>query len=70
MHALFNLCCLHYILIYNLEVSFIFRLTFVQLNMIKMFTVQQKLVFPFHPAIASSSRKLELPITRTFNDFP
>ena len=31
---------LRYILIYNLEVSFNFHLTFVQLNMIKMFTVQ------------------------------
>ena len=28
-----------YVLIYNLEVSFSFHLTFLQLNMIKMFTV-------------------------------
>ena len=31
---------LHYVLIYNLEVSFNFHLTFLQLNVIKMFTVQ------------------------------
>ena len=31
---------LRYILIYNLEVSFNFHLTFLQLNVIKMFTVQ------------------------------
>ena len=31
---------LRYVLIYNLEVSFNFHLTFLQLNMIKMFTVQ------------------------------
>ena len=29
-----------YVLIYNLEVSFNFHLTFLQLNVIKMFTVQ------------------------------
>ena len=29
-----------YVLIYNLEVSFNFQVTFVQLNVIKMFTVQ------------------------------
>ena len=28
------------VLIYNLEVSFNFQLTFVQLNVVKMFTVQ------------------------------
>ena len=30
---------LHYVLIYNRGVSFNFRLTFLQLNVIKMFTV-------------------------------
>ena len=34
------LCFLRYILIYNLELSFNFHLTFLQLNMIKMFIVQ------------------------------
>ena len=31
---------LRYVLIYNLEVSLNFHLTFLQLNVIKMFTVQ------------------------------
>ena len=31
---------LHYVLIYNLEVSFNFHLTFLQLNVIKMFSMQ------------------------------
>ena len=31
---------LRYVLIYNLEVSFNFHLTFLQLNVIKMFAVQ------------------------------
>ena len=31
---------LRYVLIYNIEVSFNFHLTFPQLNVIKMFTVQ------------------------------
>ena len=31
---------LRYVLIYNLEVSFNFHLTFLQLNLIKIFTVQ------------------------------
>ena len=31
---------LRYVLIYNLEVSFNFHLTFLQSNVIKMFTVQ------------------------------
>ena len=40
-----RMLCLGYVLlrcvlIYNLEVSFNFRLLFLQLNMIKMFTVQ------------------------------
>ena len=32
--------CLRYVLIYNLEVSFNFHLTLLQLNVIKMFTMQ------------------------------
>ena len=51
---------LRYILIYNLEVSFNFHLTFLQSNVIKMFTMQKKLFF-FLPAIF-----FELPITRTY----
>ena len=35
-----NVLLLHYVLIYNLEVSFNFHLTFLQLSVIKMFTVQ------------------------------
>ena len=54
-----------YLLIYNLEVSFSFQLTFLQLNVIKMFTVLQKLFFPLLMANC-----FELPITRTFFDFP
>ena len=50
---------LRYVLIYNLEVSFNFHLTFLQLNVIKMFTVQLKLFFFLLPAIF-----FELPITR------
>ena len=56
---------LHYVLIYNLEVSFNFHLTFLQLNVIKMFTVQLKLFFTLLSAIF-----FELPITRTLFDFP
>ena len=56
---------LRYVLIYNLEVSFNFLLTFRQLNVIKMFTVQQKLFFTLLSAIF-----LEVPITRTFFRFP
>ena len=51
---------LRYVLIYNLEVSFNFQLTFLQLNATKMFTLQLELFFSFLPAIF-----LELPITRT-----
>ena len=36
----FGYVLLRYVLIYNLEVSFNFYLTFLQLNVIKMFTVQ------------------------------
>ena len=54
---------LHYVLIYNLDVSFNFHLTFLQLNVFKIFTVTAQ--FSFLPAIF-----LELPITRTFFDFP
>ena len=35
-----NVLLLHYVLIHNLEVSFNFHLTFLQLSVIKMFTVQ------------------------------
>ena len=35
-----NILLLRYILIYNLAVSFNFHLTFLQLSVIKMFTVQ------------------------------
>ena len=35
-----NILLLRYILIYNLAVSFNFRLTFLRLSVIKMFTVQ------------------------------
>ena len=55
---------LRYVLIYNLEVSFNFHLTFLQLNMIKMFTVQKKLFFTLLSAISG-----ELPITRTLFRF-
>ena len=56
---------LRYVLIYNLEESFNFHLTFVQLCVIKMFIVQWKLFFSLLPAIF-----FELPITRAFYDFP
>ena len=56
---------LHYILIYNLEVSFDFYLTFLQLDVIKMFTVQSKLFFTLLSAIF-----FELPITPTLLRFP
>ena len=46
---------LRYVLIYNLEVSFNCHLTFLQLNVIKMFTVLPAIFF-------------ELLITRTPND--
>ena len=65
-----------YVLINNLEVSFNFLLTFLQVNVIKMFTfrsltaschctVLEKNFFLLFAAIFS-----ELPITRTFFDFP
>ena len=48
MHALIRLYkLLCYMLIYNLEVSFNFHSTFLEVNMIKMFTVQEKLFFFF-----------------------
>ena len=56
---------LRYVLIYNLEVIFNFHLTFLQLNVIKMSIVQQKLSFTLLSAIF-----FELPITRTFFRFP
>ena len=52
---------LRYVLIYNLKVSFNFHLKFPQLNVIKMFTVQEKLLFTLLSAIL-----FELPVTRTF----
>ena len=55
---------LRYVLIYNLEVSFNFHLTFLQLNVIKMFTVQKKLFFTLLSAISC-----ELPNTRTLFRF-
>ena len=42
---------LRYVLIYNLEVSFNFYLTFLQLKVTKLFTVQQKLFFTLLSAI-------------------
>ena len=51
---------LRYVLIYNLEVSFNFYLTFLQLKVTKLFTVQQKLFFTLLSAIF-----FELPLTRT-----
>ena len=51
---------LRYVLIYNLEVSFNFHLTFLQLKLIKMFTVQLKLFFTLISAIF-----FQLTITRT-----
>ena len=45
MHALLTKVLLCYVLIYNLEVSFNSHLIFLQLNVIKMLTVQQKLFF-------------------------
>ena len=56
---------LRYVLIYNLEVSFDFYLTFLQLDVIKMFTVQSKLFFTLLSAIF-----FELPITPTLFRFP
>ena len=49
---------LRYVLIYNLEVFLNFLLTFLQLNVIKTFTV--KTLFSLLPAIF-----FQLPITRT-----
>ena len=53
-----------YFMIYYLKVSFNFHLTFLQLNVIKMFTVQLKLFFSLLPAIF-----FELPITQSPNDW-
>ena len=59
--ALFRLCFVTlYILIYNLKVSSNFHLTFLQYNVIIMFTVQEKLFFILLLGIF-----FELPITRT-----
>ena len=51
---------LRYVLFYNLEVSSNFHLTFLQLNVIKMFTVREKLFFTILATIF-----FELSITRT-----
>ena len=57
---------LRYVLIYNLEVSFNFHLTFLQLDVIKMFTICSKnCFFSLLPAIF-----FELPITRAVFNFP
>ena len=53
---------LHYVLIYNLEVSFNLQFKFLQVNVIKMFTVPQT-VFFLRLAIF-----FELQITQTSND--
>ena len=55
----FGYLLLRYVLIYNLEVSFHFHLTFLQLNVIKMFTVHKSCFLPYSRAIF-----FELPITR------
>ena len=57
-HAPFRLCfvTLKPDFNYNLEVSFSFCLTFLQFNVIEMFTVQQKLLFPHSRLSSSSSR--------------
>ena len=56
-----------YVLIYNLKVSFNFHLTFVQLKVIKMFTVHAVKTFflPYSWLFSANSRKLE-----PFFDFP
>ena len=57
-HAPFRLCfvTLKPDFNYNLEVSFSFCLTFLQFNVIEMFTVQQKLLLPHSRLSSSSSR--------------
>ena len=57
---------LRYFLIYNLEVSYNFHLIFLQLNVIKMFTIRSKDCFLF----LTLGYFFELPITGTFFDFP
>ena len=51
---------LRYVLIYKLKVSFNFHSTFLQLNVSKMFTVQEKLFFTLLSVIF-----FKLPLTRT-----
>ena len=55
-----NVLLLRYILSYNLVVSFNFHLTFLQLSVIKMFIVQEKLFFPFSRQFSSSFQQLKL----------
>ena len=62
-HALFRLCFVCYFLIYNLEVSLNFHLTFLQLNVITIFTV--KTVFFLAP-----SYFLRAPDNSNFFRFP
>ena len=72
-HALFILGndLLRYVLIDNLEVSFNFHLTFLQWPWLKCSLCSKSCFFPRDSRLfSSSSRWLELPITRTFFDFP
>ena len=48
-----------YVLIYNLEVSFNFHLTFLQFTVIKMFTVQKKLFFFLTPGYFLRASRLQ-----------
>ena len=70
-HALFILGndLLRYVLIDNLEVSFNFHLTLLQWPWLKCSLCSKSCFFPYSRLFSSSSRWLELPITRTFFDF-
>ena len=62
---------LRYVLIYKLdEVSFNFHLTFLQLNVIKMFTVQEKLLFTLLSAIFFLPLKVRVIGSRLYLSFP
>ena len=71
-HALFisGNDLLRYVLIDNLEVSFNFHLTLLQWPRLKCSLCSKNCFFPYSRLFSSSSRWLELPITRTFFDFP
>ena len=56
---------LRYVLIYNLEVAFNFHLTFLKLNVIKMFTIQLELFFFLTPDYF-----LRAPDNPNFSRFP